>query len=598
MKTIAKGLRVLIRPLAIIVFLSLVVWTCKYPSGPLKDNAVPDTRLANVPPNDTIAQFIQRNAFPELTLNWVGDDPDGYVIAFQYRWTSTSYGQPFPAPGEWSTHLNLTKPEWQNVVQIKGNPSSVFNVYNYLATLGPNDTSLIRIIGDSLRTRRAFAVPYKTGIVPTDSIIGVDRLILQTPTIGTFIFSSPSDSNLHKFEVRSVDNSGAIDPSPGFVNFWTLVSPGSVVVMDAVPPVNALAVRRKTDYFLGLRFAFHALDANNGFGIEYQWSVDDTSWSPWSSSLEARVTALDFKPVVSGTHLFQVRARNRWGVISPSFNTPFTSTVPRIDSLGYPKRILIINNDRSGNGTPGRPTNDQVDAFYREVMDSLGRTGQYTIWRTAPPFPPRWPPRDTLGNYTTILVLCEVNLPVLGQERQRTFGDADQAVIMEYLFNAGGTIIYSGSPNMRLLMASYANSQSQITGQFPIRVFHNSSTFFPAPYVPSVGLDFNGTRGIEGYPDLPLDPAKIAPDSLGAQDNIGNIGVNFPFGFAQAISTFDSRYNSSFEGLSVGIRFLAHPFVPPATRRTFSSVFFGHSLYYVQKSAVIQSLRKALQDIE
>jgi hypothetical protein len=169
---------------------------------------------------------------------------------------------------------------------------------------------------------------------------------------------------------------------------------------------------------------------------------------------------------------------------------------------------------------------------------------------------------------------------------------------MEYLFNAGGTVIYSGSPNIRLLMASYTSSQQQITGTWPIRVFHNSSAFFPAPYVPSIGLDFNGTRGLKGYPDLPLDPTKIALDSLGAMDNIGNIGVNFAFGFAEEISTFDSRSNNSFEGLTVGIRFLAPALVPPETRRTFSSIFFGHSLYFAQKSAVVQSLRKALQDIE
>jgi len=317
--------------------------------------------------------------------------------------------------------------------------------------------------------------------------------------------------------------------------------------------------------------------------------------------LEARVTASDFKPVASGAHLFRVRARNRWGVISPAFNTPFTATVPAIDSPGYPKRILIINNNRTGVGTQGRPSLDQVEAFYREVMDSLGRTGQYSIWRPTPPPTSNWPPRDTLGNYTTVLILCEVNYPVFPSSGQRPFTGAAQVVIMEYLFNAGGTVIYSGSPNMRSLMASYTSGQPPqfvITGTWPIGVFHNSSTFFPAPYIPSIGLDFNGTRGINGYPDLPLDPSKIAPDSLGAQDNIGNIGVNFAFGFAHEISTFDSRYNSSFEGLSVGIRFLSPPFVPPATRRTFSSVFFGHSLYYVQKSAVIQSLRKALQDIE
>ena len=67
---------------------AVATWTCKYPTGPQNPNTPPHTRLANVPANDTIARYIQRNAFPELQLDWVGDDPDGYVIGFQYRWTT------------------------------------------------------------------------------------------------------------------------------------------------------------------------------------------------------------------------------------------------------------------------------------------------------------------------------------------------------------------------------------------------------------------------------------------------------------------------------------------------------------------------------
>ncbi|MBM2841233.1 MAG: hypothetical protein HW412_1761, partial [Bacteroidetes bacterium] len=99
---------------------ALTMWTCKYPSGPQNQNTTPDTRIANVPANDDTARYIGRNAFPEVQLQWVGNDQDGYVVAFQYRWVSTRPGQPFPAPGNWTTVLNLTNPDWDNMILVKG----------------------------------------------------------------------------------------------------------------------------------------------------------------------------------------------------------------------------------------------------------------------------------------------------------------------------------------------------------------------------------------------------------------------------------------------------------------------------------------------
>jgi hypothetical protein len=109
-------------------------------------------------------------------------------------------------------------------------------------------------------------------------------------------------------------------------------------------------------------------------------------------------------------------------------------------------------------------------------------------------------------------------------------------------------------------------------------------------------LDFDGVFGDLGYPDVVLDTNKIAPDSVGAMRNIGSIASNPPQGLAKSISYFNSKSNGNHEYLPVGIRFLAPPVAPPA-RQTYSIVHFGFPLYYAQKSAMIQSLRKAFEDI-
>ena len=572
--------------LALTAVLSLMVWTCEYPPGALNGNTPPHTRLANVPANDTVAKFIDRNTFPELTLYWVGDDPDGYVVAFQYRWTSTRPNTAYPAAEPFTTLLNITKSGWDNVILVKCNPPSIFNVYNFLVTLGAGDTTLIRVIGDSLATLRTFAVPYKTGIVPTDSIAGCDKLLLQTPTIGTFVFESPVDSNIHRFEVRAVDNSNATDVNPATVYFWTQVSPGSLVTFDTFPVDSSLCVRQITDRWPGLRFAYHSLDANNQFNFQFQWSVDDTlHWSPWSEDGEAFVTALDLRPIQSGPHVFHVRALNRWGVISPDSTHRFVVSVPPFDDPLFVKRTLIINDDRDLNGTRGRPNLNQIDSLYREVMDSLGLTGKYDTWRVAQstPLPNKWPTRDSLGYYSSVVILMEYRLNPIGPGAAQRFppGNQGQGRVQEYL-QVGGKLIWVGTPYIEVGIQSYpAWAQS---------VFHLVQV------VRSQGLDFNGVRGAQGYPDVSLDTTLIASDSTGADANIGGIWVSAPTGFASHISTFESKSLNQMQGLPVGIRFLAPPPVPPA-RQTYSVVHFGIPLCYSPKTSVIQSLRKAFEDI-
>jgi hypothetical protein len=65
------------------VAIAAMSWDCepKEP-GTQYPNEKPVTRLSNVPPPDDTT----RTTSPRVSLNWVGDDPDGYVVGFRYRW--------------------------------------------------------------------------------------------------------------------------------------------------------------------------------------------------------------------------------------------------------------------------------------------------------------------------------------------------------------------------------------------------------------------------------------------------------------------------------------------------------------------------------
>jgi len=324
--------------------------------------------------------------------------------------------------------------------------------------------------------------------------------------------------------------------------------------------------------------------------------VDDTiGWSEWDKDAFATITAIDFQQTGSDTHSFYLRGRNRWGVISPTVNWKFTASVPPIDSVGWPRKTLVINNCRITSSPlspvwmPVVDTND-VNGFYREVLDSLGKTEgvDYDIYVSSSNAY-RFPAREVLARYTTIFLLAEQELPNSPFGAQTRIDPTKQALLSEYM-NIGGKLLFSGSPYITL---SFGNGAWEILAD---DIFHILTTESapPFPLVQDTTFNFIGGIGKLGYPNVQVDSTKLPPEAMGA---IKDIGLSFPRGFGQTIFEFDSRSNSpGFENLPIGVRYLAGPAIPPA-RPIFSAVYFGFPLYYAEKSGVIATLRKAFEDI-
>ena len=98
-------------------------------------NIPPITRLSNVPPPDSF--IIAQN--PRLTLYWVGDDPDGYVVGFRYRWNfRLNAASPFQYK-PWSRILNIIVSKFALLTDADEN--NIVNVYKYFATLPPEGLS-------------------------------------------------------------------------------------------------------------------------------------------------------------------------------------------------------------------------------------------------------------------------------------------------------------------------------------------------------------------------------------------------------------------------------------------------------------------------
>lgn len=578
----------------------LGIMSCEFPKSPPNENTLPDTRLANIPANDTIAQYITLGVRPEVQLYWLGDDPDGFVIAYRYRWIDVYRGQRVEQP--YHTVLNLVSigtSALQRVMLVRGTPRSLPDLYRFFSTLTNQDQALINTINDSLLTGRPFAVPYKTGIVPGDSVVGADSIMHRSPTTGQFIFDSPADSNMHIFQVASIDNSGGVDPTPAIVHFWTLKSPAPIVsvtgpivntdISSGLSDTDQIAIRYATDRFRGIRIDFTAIDPSTDERV-FQWAVDDTldptSWSPWQQSTTAYVTASSFRPIVSGWHRFYVRAKNRWGVLSniatyrhSSGQGSFKATVPDIDDPNYVPRTVIINAIPPGNGTLGNPDSNQVKAFYNEIMDSVGMSGKFDI-RSGPL---TWMDQSSsviyLGKYSTVIFLAEKKLPTIGAALYQ-LNTGRQANLRRYL-QAGGNLVFVGPIDSTVFSGTPFSN-------FAFTYLHRTG------HRRNDALDCAGMTGLLGYPDVRIDPARLPADSLGS---IRAVLSSIPVTFGETIGQFISRTNNpAWQGAPVAFRYLAQDPIPPA-RRTFSVVNFGVPLFFSQKSDVIRAMRKALTDV-
>ncbi len=603
------GLRSVIVP-AFLASLVLVMWSCKEPIGAPNGNAPPRTSLSNIPPDDPTGNNISNGVVPEVTLSWVGDDEDGFVIAYKYRWTS-EYNS-FSATTPWTTIMNIVQIGGLGIpagmVIARGNSTDVYRVFDFLATVDKDiDTTLSREIRDSLRTRRPFATPYRTGIIPGDSLVGGDTVQNRAPTSGSFIFSSPSSANKHTFEVKAVDNNNAEDPFPATTRFWTLESPRPIVTITSIPPAGGIAVRQITERFLGLSFSIRVQDAST-FVQEFSWKidsvttgVDSTRWSPWRPTVDmigrARVTASDFGNTIDTTHRFYVRVRNKWGALSAIRSAVFSATVPAFDDPTFPRRTLVINHNRtSGAGTILNPDSVLIKAFYTDVMNMAGRTGRFDIFTTQSRAQ-NLPSFRELGNYSSIIISHEQRLTGIFLA-QFQFNALKQSVIRQYL-DAGGKLLFVGPQNVDLFFPGTSPSSYV---DWADTVFHlrRDSLTVPAGMpirVKNSARDFVGARGTLGYPSVSLDSTKFSIDSMIVVNGqrvpaMRGIILGYPRGFGETISVYDSGRDSvRFENRPLGVRYLG-----PV--RTYSMVCFGYPLYYVYKDMVVETLRKAFIDIK
>jgi len=221
-------------------------------------------------------------------------------------------------------------------------------------------------------------------------------------------------------------------------------------------------------------------------------------------------------------------------------------------------------------------------------MDSLGLSGHYDVYTRTLGNPSPFISRLKLAEYSTMVFIAEAKITIpFGGPGWQLQSDKIQ-IINEYL-SIGGNLIWIGSPSIKTLFGGGGYPT------FATNVFHTAPESQVTTFREDPGPNFIGARALVGYPDITLDPVKVPPDSLGLRD----MSTHYPYRFAVPIYEWRHRTGDfRYEGVPIGVRYLSPPADEgPYCRRTYSVVYFGFPLYYVNKSQAIQALGKALLDL-
>jgi hypothetical protein len=520
----------------------------------------------------------------------------------------------------------------------------VYNVYHYFATLPTTglDTTRQRKLanGDSIMIS---GVPVWASNSDT-----VAFPVHVNPNSGSFIFNSNDSIDAHTFEIVAIDNNN-LDSKMDSVRFNTTRVPPPVTTMvpgGGPDPNDTVYISdHVTDTFKGLIFTFQASDPNSPV-ILYSWSVDSIRWSAWSPNTQANVTLADLEDANGKYdtsrvhHTFAVRSENEFGsedtlgyyvtqcdtcskpdTIRGANTWGFNAIYPRFLRKGYVPRTLIINNSYEYGpvykADVAHPDTAMLYAYYRTLLNSAGMQGRYDFWDVDDQY---FPHRAVLANYDQIIFVADlvrdrglfpwtyydfpdtIHKNPIDQD-PTNFGAENEDILLDWCYI--GYINNGVRQGGKLIISSWNLVGGNNSASFPLDslIIHGRVDPFLGVCFDSSGIhevfgtdstgDFDSAIGdgtTDLYPTVTVDPAKI--DTARWGHGLPFMRTVLPIGFAEylydynrnfgfntaACPTFSTNIGTIYQGV------------------TFSCIYFGFPLYYINSSDAIIVFQRAIQD--
>jgi len=452
---------------------TLFVNSCDRTTDPPNDNQPPGTTVANIPvEKDTL--------FALVTLYWDGEDNDGFVNEYQYRYIT------------------------------------------YRLTMGDS------VVQEWKTTKE------------------------QTLTIP---FLSDDVLNKQVFQVRSVDNWGAVDPTPAEKVFYTIktIFPTSAITY---PKNNNtyFVVDKLTDWWGGIKLDYVGHD-QDGEVVEYAWKVDDGEWT-WTTDTTVTITPDKLKAPLTGTHTLKVISRDDTNLVD---SVGATVTINLVNP-SFSKKVLIIDATTESNfpGSLPKTTDAYVDSFYAQVFST---EDNWDLIKEG-----KMPSPEVLGQYR-VVVWHSDDMPFTKPHVIKNYIEP----LTDYL-NVGGKLIIGG---WRILksFAWDVNFPAVFESDHFVNQYLHIVSVDETSLIPG---DMNTCRGVgDLYSDLKIDSVKLA--GFPYNGKLSNVNtIELPAGFTDGIYTYQNASNSSmyaYRGKIVGLRYYG---------TVFDAVVFGFPLYFLE----------------
>ncbi|MBD3226240.1 MAG: hypothetical protein GF313_16045 [Caldithrix sp.] len=460
-------------------------WACERKTSPMNPNDAPNTTIANIPVDSS-------TIFAMATLHWDGEDTDGFIKGYEYRYTTFHMLQGDTYEQDW---------------------------------LETNETSL------------------------------------------TIAFESSDSINMQSFEVRAVDNNGAVDPTPAKKVFFTPKThePETEILY---PRNNSVHFARETatDWWPGVQIAFTAED-EDGDVAEYAWAVDDGEWN-WTTDTTLYIAPENFVPLAD-EHLIKVTSRDNTNLIDPQGHSIKINLIEPT----FEKDILIID-ETVESLIPGenKPSDSEVDQFYADIF---GTDESWDFQKDG------MPSKEIMGQYKMIIWHADNPYSTTSDVHKLPVHIND---IKDYM-NVGGDFVMSG---WRILK-SFANEDD-----FP-RAFREGEfihDYLHITLVDETALfgDFIGAEGTGGFSDIAVDSTKMEVFPYAGKLAQINLMPGIA-GFTDKMYIYRNDISSSFteyRGKTVGLRYYGS---------VFDAVVLGFPVYFIQKDDAMTMASEILSNM-
>ncbi|RQV94770.1 hypothetical protein EH220_06960 [bacterium] len=507
----------IVRSLALVVSL-LLIWVvgCEVadPGSPY-GNQPPTTILSRAPlDGDTVNHYIE--------LRWAGNDVDGTIQGFRIL-----------IDGVEITFTQITDTLIAFSSTADGLPTS--HTFSVIAVDDDGAADPSPPQRQFYTTNEAPAVEWGEGTVPSGAEVGYGfRMVLKglddNRSLMWFSLSIADDQSWSEWSQDSIFYIGdtSLDLYPDGVNIVSNegLSDGEVTIYARVQDAGGAtseAISRTVNVASGYRPAMnpvvtgaygseefypdgsvyrrnnvetqisYAASAEAYYGQIQAYRYEDADgWSEWTST-----PSLAFTDISTGQYPFKFTARDIAGVLADTIEFEI-----RIVEQQLTSQILLIDETRDGNGNPGSPTDEAVDAFYHALLQ--GRDYVDIDYASRPGGVPYVSPYD----------LGESGLVIWHGDDRSDVKLGDNTDVLTAYLNKGGRLILSGWDVLAAFNADGADTLIFANGSFAydkLRIFEGY---------------YNRTRsmtGIEGVGDLPsitIDPDKLPNSFNGTIDRV------------------------------------------------------------------------------